>query len=186
MLAVDKDTGQLVPHEDGGPRRLALSTDFYRVYELPGTRPRAWSISDRLAHVRRHFVRAGDANPEQLKYWTEKCWSVRALNRAHDQLMAPWQTARSPPAVRKWPPRNGWRRHTGDGRRARRDRRRAEEAGAGPGPAGTREKALATLNREWDGITAHRDYPMISIDNNIAASSHPRPGGDQEERLRLA
>ena len=27
---------------------------------------------------------------------------------------------------------------------------------------------LATLDREWEGIIAHRDYPMISIDNNIA------------------
>jgi len=24
-----------------------------------------------------------------------------------------------------------------------------------------REMALATLDREWDGLAAHRDYPMI-------------------------
>src|SRR5439155_584908 len=30
------------------------------------------------------------------------------------------------------------------------------------------KKALATLDREWDGITAHRDYPMVSLDNNVA------------------
>ena len=27
---------------------------------------------------------------------------------------------------------------------------------------------LATLEREWDGLVAHRDYPMISLDNNPA------------------
>ena len=30
------------------------------------------------------------------------------------------------------------------------------------------KKALATLDREWDGIIAHREYPMVSLDNNIA------------------
>jgi len=37
-----------------------------------------------------------------------------------------------------------------------------------PGLAGPAKKALATLDREWDGITAHRDYPMVSLDNNVA------------------
>jgi transposase len=35
----------------------------------------------------------------------------------------------------------------------------------GSGPA---KKALATLDREWDGLAAHRDYPMIGLDNNAA------------------
>ena len=26
------------------------------------------------------------------------------------------------------------------------------------------KKALATLDREWDGLAAHRDYPMIGLD----------------------
>src|SRR5258708_15527249 len=30
------------------------------------------------------------------------------------------------------------------------------------------KKALATLDREWDGLIAHRGYPMISLDNNAA------------------
>jgi Transposase IS66 family len=30
------------------------------------------------------------------------------------------------------------------------------------------KKALATLDREWDRLTAHRDYPMISLDSNAA------------------
>jgi hypothetical protein len=30
------------------------------------------------------------------------------------------------------------------------------------------KKALATLDREWDGLIAHRDYPVIDLDNNSA------------------
>ena len=36
---------------------------------------------------------------------------------------------------------------------------------AAPGLAGPAKKALATLDREWDGLAAHRDYPMIGLDN---------------------
>ena len=30
-----------------------------------------------------------------------------------------------------------------------------------PGLQEPAKKALATLDREWDGLIAHRDYPMI-------------------------
>jgi transposase len=33
---------------------------------------------------------------------------------------------------------------------------------ASPGLQEPAKKALATLDREWDGLVAHRDYPMIS------------------------
>ena len=39
---------------------------------------------------------------------------------------------------------------------------------AAPGLAEPAKKALATLNREWDGLAAHRGYPMVSLDNNAA------------------
>ena len=39
---------------------------------------------------------------------------------------------------------------------------------AAPGLPEPAKKALATLDREWDGIIAHRDYPMVSLDNNVA------------------
>jgi hypothetical protein len=46
------------------------------------------------AHVRRHFVRAGDANPVQLRYWTQ-AWleRIRDLYAAHEDLIAAWQQA---------------------------------------------------------------------------------------------
>src|SRR6185437_7316096 len=37
-----------------------------------------------------------------------------------------------------------------------------------PGLQEPAKKALATLDREWDGLIAHRDYPMVSLDNNRA------------------
>ena len=37
-----------------------------------------------------------------------------------------------------------------------------------PGLQEPAKKALATLDREWDGLAAHRDYPMVSLDNNAA------------------
>ena len=47
--------------------------------------------------MRRRFVRAGDANPAQLKYWTE-AWldRIRDLYHAHDELMAAWHGAAAP------------------------------------------------------------------------------------------
>ena len=39
---------------------------------------------------------------------------------------------------------------------------------AAPGLQEPAKKALATLDREWDGLAAHRDYPMIGLDNNPA------------------
>ena len=50
---------------------------------------------------------------------------------------------------------------------------------AAPGLAEPAKKALATLDREWDGLIAHRDYPMVSLDNYPDAAVMPRsgPGG---------
>jgi transposase len=167
---LDKETGQLIPHQDGGPRRLVLSTDFYRVYESAGNKAEGLVNLYCLAHVRRHFVRAGDANPEQLRYWTEK-WldRFRALYRAHDELAAAWQDSTAPArgretaaAERLEKARKAWDDAAGviDA-----ERKKQEQA---PGLQEPAKKALATLGREWDGVIAHRDYPMISIDNNIA------------------
>src|SRR5437899_10402068 len=42
-----------------------------------------------------------------------------------------------------------------------------------PGLAEPAKKALATLDREWDGLAAHRDYPMIGPDNYADAAVMP-------------
>lgn len=47
--------------------------------------------------MRRYFVRAGDANPAQLQYWTQ-AWldRIRDLYAAHDRLTGAWQDAAAP------------------------------------------------------------------------------------------
>jgi len=65
---------------------------------------------------------------------------------------------------------------------------------AAPGLQTPAKKALATLDREWDGLAAHRDYPMISLDNNAAERALRRPvvtrknayGSRNEDAARLA
>ena len=86
---IDKETGQLAAGEDEGPRRLVISSDFYAVYESAGNRADGIVNLYCWAHARRHFVRAGDANPAQLGFWV-KAWldRVRDLYAAHRQLTA--------------------------------------------------------------------------------------------------
>ena len=138
---IDEKTGQLTGDEDGGPRRLVISSDFYKVYESAGKKADGLVNLYCWAHLRRHVVRAGDANPGQLKHWTD-AWlgRIRDLYAAHDELMAAWQETTAPAAREKRPPPPGWRRHTRLGRRDHGDRRRAQEADARPRPAGTGEE----------------------------------------------
>lgn len=167
---IDAKTGQLAPDPDGGPRRLVISSDFYAVYSSAGSKATGLVNLYCWAHVRRHFVRAGDANPVQLKYWTRD-WleRIRALYRAHDTLMTAWHAAAAPQpqdataaAARLEKARTAW-----DDALAVIDDARIKQMAA-PGLQEPAKKALATLDREWDGLTAHRDYPMIGLDNNTA------------------
>ncbi len=65
---IDEDTGQLTAASDGGPRQLVLSSDFYSVYTAAGKKAEGLVNLFCWAHIRRYFVRAGDANPAQLTY----------------------------------------------------------------------------------------------------------------------
>jgi transposase len=97
LPGIDEETGQLAAGEDGGPRRLVISSDFYAVYSSAGKKADGLVNLFCWSHVRRHFVRSGDANPVQLKYWTE-AWldRIRDLYAAHDEFMAAWQDAAAP------------------------------------------------------------------------------------------
>ncbi|MCA1672199.1 MAG: IS66 family transposase, partial [Actinobacteria bacterium] len=167
---IDEETGQLAADDDGGPRRLVISSDFYAVYQSAGKKADGLVNLFCWAHVRRHFVRAGDASPVQLKYWTD-AWlqRIRDLYAAHGGLMAAWQDAAVPaPAdktaavARLEKAYQAW-----DDAIAVIDQARKKQMQA-PGLAEPAKKALATLDREWDGLAAHRDYPMVSLDNNAA------------------
>ena len=167
---IDEDTGQLLPDEDGEPRRLVISSDFYAVYQSAGRKADGLVNLFCWAHLRRHFVRAGDANPAQLRRWSD-AWldRIRDLYAAHDELMAAWQEAAAPPAqgkqasaARLEKAHAAW-----DAAITVIDETRKEQA-KGPGLQEPAKRALATLDRQWDGLIAHRDYPMAGLDNNLA------------------
>jgi transposase len=94
---IDPETGQLTGGEQDGPRRLVISSDFYAVYTSAGKKADGLINLYCWAHVRRHFVRAGDANPTQLTHWTA-AWleRIKALYTAHEQLMTAWTAATAP------------------------------------------------------------------------------------------
>jgi NADH:ubiquinone oxidoreductase subunit len=120
---IDEATGQLAGTGDG-PRRLVISSDFYSVYTSAGKKADGLVNLFCWAHIRRYFVRAGDAEPAQLTYWTQ-AWLERIKNlyAAHQQLMAAWAQAAAPPAAGR---RRGLRPAGGGlcrlGRRDQRDR----------------------------------------------------------------
>jgi transposase len=189
---IEEKTGQLSADEDGGPRRLVISSDFYAVYQSAGKKADGLVNLYCWAHVRRHFVRAGDANPAQLTYWRD-AWldRIKDLYAAHHELMAAWQDAAAPAprdktaaAARLDEAYAAW-----DTAITVIDETRTKQMAA-PGLQEPAKKALATLDREWDGLAAHRDYPMISLDNNAAEVRHEvardewtRRGEDQQMML---
>jgi transposase len=192
---IDEKTGQLTADE-GGPRRLVISSDFYAVYQSAGKKADGLVNLYCWAHIRRYFVRAGDANPAQLGYWTA-AWleRIKDLYAAHAQLMTAWAEAVAPApreaaaaAARLEEAGTAWDEAIGVIDEARKKQM------AAPGLQEPARKALATLDREWDGLTAHRDYPMIGAGNNPAERALRRPvvtrknayGSRNEDAARLA
>ena len=177
---IDEDTGQLAADGDE-PRQLVISSDFYSVYTSAGRKADGLVNLYCWAHIRRYFVRAGDANPAQLQYWTA-AWldRIKDLYAAHEQLSAAWAEAAAPAArpadggaARLEDACTAWDTALGAIDEARRTQMIA------PGLQEPAKKALATLDREWDGLAAHRLYPMISLDNypDVAVMPKSGPGG---------
>ncbi|MGH8883866.1 MAG: IS66 family transposase [Egibacteraceae bacterium] len=126
-LGVDLGAGTL---PDG--RALLLSSDLDTVYQafgaLDGVEP-LWC----WAHIRRCFVRAGDAHPA-LGGWAA-AW-VERIGKLYVALAAI-------------------------------DRARQAQTGD-PALSAPAVKVLATLDREWDGLARHEQYPDAPLDNNTA------------------
>jgi transposase len=144
-------------------RELVLSSDFYVAYQSVGALEGVHSLWC-WAHVRRHVIRAGDSD-KALRPWCD-AWLVRfaALYVAHHAM------AHATPG-------------TPDYARAAADfetalqvidvvrRQQMKVSCLRPAAA----KALATLDREWDGLVAHRDFPDLPLDNNAAERSLRAP-----------
>jgi transposase len=181
---IEEATGQLRDGPDGGPRQLVISSDFYAVYTSAGKKASGLVNLFCWAHIRRYFVRAGDANPDQLTYWRQD-WldRIKNLYAAHGQLTAAWTAGQPLDDAQQ-----AWDETIGAIDAARRKQM------AAPGLQEPAKKALATLNREWDGLARHRDYPMIGLDNNPAERAIRRPvvtrknayGSRTDEAARLA
>ena len=114
---IDEKTGQLTADEDGGPRRLVISSDFYAVYQSAGKK--ADGLVNLLllgpcpaalrpgrgrepgpAEVLDGGLAGADPGP------------VRRPRRAHGRLAGRRRARR---AGEDRPPRPGWRRHTPPG-----------------------------------------------------------------------
>jgi transposase len=135
-------------------RRLVLSTDFYTAYQslarVEGVDP-LWC----WAHIRRYFIRAGDAHA-QLRYWRD-AWVARIadLYLAHRAM-----AATEPTSTRYTKARTEFEQALATIDTVRRQQMR------GPGLHAAAKKVLATLDREWDGLARHRDFPDLDLDNN--------------------
>lgn len=144
-------------------RHLLLSSDFYTVYQALG---RVDGIDPLWcwAHLRRYFVRAGDAFA-QLRPWRD-LWLRRigALYVAHRTLAA---------AEAGSPAHDEARKAFEKALAAIDAARRADTAIYSLHPAA--KEVLATLDHEWDGLARHRDFPDLDLDNNAAEQALRNP-----------
>jgi len=151
ITAADRETGTL---PDG--RSLVLSSDFFVVYQslarLDGV-DALWC----WAHIRRYFIRAGDAHT-YLAAWRD-AWVARIadLYVAHTAMAAAEPgTAEHATALAAF----------GQALTVIDTVRRQQATGPALHPAAA--KVLATLDREWDGLSRHRDFPDAALDNNVS------------------
>jgi len=106
------------------------------------------------AHIRRYFIRAGDARA-QLRYWRDR-WAalIADLYLAHRAMAA------AGPATADYATA-----HARFGQAlAAIGTARTQPRGPGLHPAA--RKVLATLDREREGLARHRDFPDLDLDNN--------------------
>lgn len=151
ITAADRKAGALP-----GGRQLVMSSDFFVVYQslgrLDGVHP-LWCWT----HIRRYFIRAGDANT-YLAAWRD-AW----IARIGDLYVAHKAMAAAEP---------GTSQHTTAVAAFEQaldviDTVRHQQA-AGPALHPAAAKVLATLDREWDGLARHRDFPDLPLDNNVS------------------
>jgi transposase len=151
-LGIDIDTGELSTGD-----RLMISSDFYAAYQSIAANIDAVTPLWCWAHIRRYFVRAGDADPLQLGRWA-RSWvgRIRDLYVAHRALAQATTDGDVAAAQQAFDTALGVI-----------DTVRREQM-TRPGLQPRAAKVLATLDREWDGLAAHRDFPLLPLDNNTA------------------
>ena len=160
-LGIDLDAK--TPMLPGGATLLA-SSDFATCYQRLGREVEGFVNIYCWAHIRRYFIRAGDAHAF-LKTWADAWVSLIAeLFCAHRA----WGTSAS-----------------GSKEEAlafikvqavidRIDATRIAQS-ADPDLFAAAKKVLATLNHEWDGLVAFLKYPDVGLENNAAERGLRRP-----------
>jgi transposase len=145
----DREAGAL---PDG--RRLVVSSDFFVVYQslarLDGV-DALWC----WAHIRRYFIRAGDAHA-YLGPWRD-AWVARIA----DLYVAHKAMAAATPGTDEYVKAAA----AFEQALAVIDTVRQQQM-VGPALHPAAAKVLATLDREWEGLARHRDFPDATLDNN--------------------
>ncbi|MPZ78647.1 MAG: IS66 family transposase [Deltaproteobacteria bacterium] len=151
-IDLDADTPAL---PDG--RALVVSSDFYTPYQRLGRDVEGVANAWCWAHMRRYFLRAGQAHADLAQWtadWLERIGGLFTAHRAW--ALAPAGSAAEAAASQ-----------TVAAAVARIDTaRHAQAADAGLAPAAA--KVLATLGREWGGLVAFLEQRGVPLDNNSA------------------
>ncbi len=150
-LGVDFSAKSLPPG-----RSLVVSSDFYAVYQSLACVEGVEALYC-FSHIRRYFIRAGDAH-KVLRSWRD-AWLERfaALYRAHHALRAS-----VPGSPEHAVAAEDFAYHLGEIDVVR--QKEAADEDLHPAAA----KVLATLDHEWEGLLRHGSYPEADLDNNVA------------------
>ncbi len=140
-----------------------ISSDFYSVYQSLNTLDGVDALWC-WVHIRRYFIRAGDAHKELHSWsrtWTKRIGALYVAHRAlsvstpgsTDYIRAEVEFSEALDAI---------------------DTARKIEAidnTLHPGAA----KVLATLDNEWEGLSRHKDFLELPLDNNAAERALRNP-----------
>ena len=160
-VGIDLDAA--TPQVPGGDP-LVISSDFYTPYQRLGRDVDGVTNAWCWAHMRRYFLRAGQADDGLASWsrdWLERIGRLFAAHR--DWVLAPAGSVAEAAA-----------HHTLVDIVDEIDTTRQSQA-ADPSPAPAAAKVLATLEREWDGLLTFLQHPGLPLDNNAAERGLRRP-----------
>ena len=138
-------------------REVIVSSDFYAVYQSLNQNVEGFDSLWCWAHIRRYFIRAGDAHKE-LRQWRDE-WVLRiaGLYGAHSAI-----NDAEPDSPERDRGLQSFDRVIREMDTVRKQQSNDTSLHAAA------HKVLATLDNEWAGLTAHQDHIELPLDNNTA------------------
>jgi transposase len=145
-------------------RRVIVSSDFFTVYQSLNANVEGFDSLWCWAHIRRYFIRPGDAHKE-LRQWRDE-WLVRigALYGAHGAISEAQPGSQQHAAALE-----SFEAVLNDMDVVRKQQAQNDNLHEAA------RKALATLDNEWDGLVAHKDHIGLPLDNNAAERALRKP-----------